>query len=219
MSLASYESRGSWSPDDLIAGEYPRASETVTIASGADLVAGSVLGQITKGAASVAATGGNTGNGVLTLAATPLGAKAKVGAYVLRCTVAAVNGGTFAVTDPDGYRLADATVGVAYAGPHINFTVADGSADFAVGDTITVTVAAGSGQYRLATAAALDGSADPVTILAYDAAAATATVRAGIYLTGEFREGRLTLGAGLTLAAIRAPLAARHIFLRRTLES
>lgn len=37
----------SYSPDLLIAGDFPRVTDTVTIASGQNLVRGSVLGQIT----------------------------------------------------------------------------------------------------------------------------------------------------------------------------
>lgn len=58
-------------------------------------------------------------------------------------TVAAsvpANGGVFSVVDPEGIALADATVGVAYAGAHIRFTLADVGADFIIGDGFDVTV-------------------------------------------------------------------------------
>lgn len=56
--------------------------------------------------------------------------------------VAAVpaNGGKFSVYDPNGDRLADATVGDAYTGDHIRFTIADSGTDFAIGDGFNVTV-------------------------------------------------------------------------------
>ncbi|MBB4042007.1 hypothetical protein GGR34_003692 [Microvirga flocculans] len=50
------------------------------------------------------------------------------------------NGGVFSVRDPDGAMLANATVGEAYTGAHIRFTIADGATDFAVGDGFDVTV-------------------------------------------------------------------------------
>ncbi|WP_404291560.1 hypothetical protein ACD578_05425 [Microvirga sp. RSM25] len=50
------------------------------------------------------------------------------------------NGGVFSVKDPDGVALAEATVGVAYTGGHIKFTIADGASDFAIGDGFDVTV-------------------------------------------------------------------------------
>lgn len=53
-------------------------------------------------------------------------------------------GGTFKVTDPDGIRLADGTVGNAYT-TQIAFTLADGTPDFVVGDKweveVTITAA------------------------------------------------------------------------------
>lgn len=51
------------------------------------------------------------------------------------------NAGGFKVIAPNGDRLEDLTVGVAYTGNHFNVTVADGSTDWAVGDTIVITVA------------------------------------------------------------------------------
>jgi hypothetical protein len=51
------------------------------------------------------------------------------------------NAGTFQVIAPNGDRLVDLTVGEAYAGNAFSVTVADGTTDFAVGDTITITVA------------------------------------------------------------------------------
>ena len=43
----------------------------------------------------------------------------------------------------------------------IKFAVADGGTDFIVGDGFDITVAAGSGKYKMALAAAVDGSAVP----------------------------------------------------------
>lgn len=59
--------------------------------------------------------------------------------------VAAVptNGGVFAVTDPEGVFVANATVGGAFSN-QIAFTIADGAPDFAVGDEFDVTVTFGT---------------------------------------------------------------------------
>lgn len=51
------------------------------------------------------------------------------------------NGGLFSVTAPGGAALANATVGVAYTGDDIRFTIADVGTDFAIGDGFDVTVA------------------------------------------------------------------------------
>ncbi|MGA2491844.1 MAG: hypothetical protein ABSF67_02710 [Roseiarcus sp.] len=60
--------------------------------------------------------------------------------------VAAVpaNGGVFAVTDPQGAFVANATVGAAFT-DQIAFTIADGAPDFAIGDEFDVTVTISGG--------------------------------------------------------------------------
>lgn len=47
MSYAESKDQGEYVPDNLFAGHYPRISRFVTIASGANLKKGSVLGRIT----------------------------------------------------------------------------------------------------------------------------------------------------------------------------
>jgi len=111
--------------------------------SGSDRIldVGTVMGMRTKGALSNAADGGNTGDGVVS--ADSLGPKAKVGDYVAVCIAASANAGTFELSDPDGNVIGRATVAVAFAHSQINFTIGDGATDWAVGDKITFTVAAG----------------------------------------------------------------------------
>jgi hypothetical protein len=43
-----FKDQGSYTPDNLLAGEYPRVARLVTIAAGEDLSKGSVLGRITE---------------------------------------------------------------------------------------------------------------------------------------------------------------------------
>ena len=47
MTASGFTNQGSIAPDNLIAGEYPRVGRMVTIASGANLTKGAVLGKIT----------------------------------------------------------------------------------------------------------------------------------------------------------------------------
>lgn len=139
--------------------------DTLTLLGlGADTVyeLGTVLGQQTVGAQAVAAAvpgGGNTGNGVFNEANPAADPLALAGIWRVTCIAAAANGGEFLVTRPDGYVDGFAKVGVAYAGG-LKFTIADGAADFVVGDffTIAVTYAAGSGKYVQLDPAATDGS-------------------------------------------------------------
>jgi hypothetical protein len=52
-----------FSYDNLIAGDFPRVTEEVTVLSGANLVRGTVLGKITSGGQVVAVNSGGTDDG------------------------------------------------------------------------------------------------------------------------------------------------------------
>lgn len=120
MTASGFTSQGSYSPDNLIAGEFPRVARKITVATGANLVAGAVLGKITA-----------------------------------------------------------------------------------------------SGKYILSASAAVDGSQTPDTILAEDAAAASADVEAIAYFSGEFNELALTYGAGHTASSVRDTLRDKSILLTK----
>jgi len=207
---ASFSS-STFTPDRLVVSLDDVVSEKVTLLSGENRSRGAVLGKITLGAASRAAKAGNTGNGAMTLdAETPILAGAQVGVYKVVCIAAAGNGGTFRVTDPKGNVLGDVAVAATFAN-QIKFSIADGDADFIVGDEIDVTIAAGSGKYKLATAAAVDGSAVPDAILAEDADGTNGDVPALVYTRGQFNDTAVTLGAGLTVATIKEGLRQKGI--------
>lgn len=193
--------------------------ETVTIAAGT-LGPGTVLGQVTIGAVTVAADAGNTGTGTLTPADPPVGPAVKTGDYLLACDLAPTSGDVvFSVLDPSGGRLGDATVGSAYANDHLAFTIVQGTAaDFVFGDNLTVSVAPGSGQYVQFDPDAADGSQIASAILFGDADAASAPVAAAVTarLT-TVTKAELTWPAGITdgeKAAALASLADRTIIAR-----
>jgi len=98
----------------------------------------------------------NAGNGTLTLAEPGYSTDIKAGRYVITCTAAAQDGGTFSVVDPNGDTVGEATVGLAFD-DEIKFTIADGEDDFEEGDTffVDVTINGGFG----ATATAVPGAA------------------------------------------------------------
>ncbi len=199
------------SVDHLRAGEFPALTEDITLAAGQNLAAGAVLGQVTVGAVTGAAAAGNTGNGTIgTLSA---GAGAKPGVYRVVCVEPITNLGTFLVEDPDGVNVGRAFAGTAFVGP-VNFTIADGATDFVAGDSFNVTVAAGTGQYRLAVAAATDGSATPKRILARATDASAAAKKCPVYMTGEFARNQLVFGAGHSATTVEAALRAENIYLR-----
>jgi hypothetical protein len=105
--------------------------------------AGKLGSNTTSLGATVAAKVGNTGNGVLTLdGVAPVSKVAKKGIYVASCIAVVANGGTFRVSDPDGYVLGDVAVGATFDND-IKFSIADGATDFVAGDAFNITVGAG----------------------------------------------------------------------------
>lgn len=125
-----------------------RSREEVTITAGAGiLAAGTLIALITAANAAVAtADGGNAGNGVM--GAITTASAAITGTYVLTITEAVANGGKFELVDPLGSLVGEGSVGVAFVGGGLSFTLADGATDFAVDDVFTVAVTAALGEYR-----------------------------------------------------------------------
>ena len=147
-----------------------RSREQITVASGEKLLCGQVIGKIGKVLGSSSYSG--TGNG--TIGTISLGAQAKLGNYKAVCTLVIANGGRFQVIDPDGIGLADALVGTAFTSPQINFTISDGSTDFALGDTFTIPVTVGTLKAKKIAWTAVDGTQDAAGVIGddYDASAA-----------------------------------------------
>lgn len=113
-----------------------------TVNSGAELSAGTVLGLVLSGATvtagdAVSTTGGTVGNGAVGDWTADDGAQA--GPWAIEITKASSDGGEFLVRRPDGTVDGVGAVGTAYNGG-INGTLEDGSADWAVGDTIPLVV-------------------------------------------------------------------------------
>lgn len=145
--------------------------DDVTVLSGQNLAVGTVVGRSRIGAITDAADAGNTGDG--TMGAVTAGSGIQPGDYQVVFTEPATDLGTFFVEDPDGVVIGNGVVASAFAG-EINFTIADGSADFVAGDRFTVTVAEGTGKVKASPETASDGSEVAVGILmaAVDASAA-----------------------------------------------
>lgn len=199
-------------PDQLIAGNLKLVSGTGTLASGT-LARGTVLGQRAIGTATAAAkAGGNTGNG--TVSAVTVGANAATGIYALT----ALSATDFEVVAPNGDRLAELTVGAAYA-DQIGLTITAGGTAFVAGDGFNVTVAAGDGSYVESVKTATDGSQNPVAILADYADASGGAVACGVYLMGEFNQAAITYDASWTLAALTAALRPLSIFLKSSVSA
>ena len=200
---------------------YSREAVTVLAGGGAERVlkAGAVIARRSRTEVTVTAGDDNTGDGEATLAEPALGALAEAGIYRLACITAEADGGIFQVLSPKGYVLPDLTVGEAYAGGHLNLTVADGAADFAVGDAFAIGVS-GDGKVVGLDPTAVDGTAQAIGIVAYDV---TAPDGADTEVTAILRDAVLAdrpivWPAGITEAQKNAAIAgleARGILVRK----
>lgn len=114
------------------------------VAGARAITVGMLLATITVGAGTIAmasADANNVGGGTLTLADPAFGESVQEGNYIIRCTKAGGAGvAEFSVEKPDAKNLKAATDGEAYAGSHLNFTIAAAGADFAVDDKFVVEV-------------------------------------------------------------------------------
>ena len=101
-----------------------------------------VFTEYTHGTITGTPGGSNTGDGTLT--GLSADATTAPGDYTLTCNTAAVDGGTFTLVDPDG-SIVSTTVDVSGSPQSVgglNFTLTDGTADFVVGDTFTISAPA-----------------------------------------------------------------------------
>lgn len=193
----------------------PMAATLETSGAEVDFVKGTVLAKKDRAVGTPAYDAGNTGDG--TVGSITLGDDAKIGDYTLRCTAESANAGTFEVIDPDGNKLDDATVGVAFTSDQINFTIADGDEDWDVDDVITIPVEAGNGKYQGYDPDAVNGLQRACAILAEAVTVgASADENANIWKAGYFRKDDLTwTHTGITAAeknAAYADLEALGIF-------
>lgn len=124
-----------------------RSREEVVIAAGSGILkAGTLIALITAAnALTPVAKAGNVGNG--TIASVTVTSAAASGAYNLTITEAAANAGKFELVGPNGSMVGEGSVGQAFTGGGLTFTLGDGATDFAVGDGFTLTVKANLGEY------------------------------------------------------------------------
>ena len=178
---------------------------------------GTVLGKtLVSGSAAAVAGAGNTGNG--TMGSITVSSHAKIGQYILRIAVASSNAGAFELLNSSGSVIGTGNVASAFVGNGLAFTLADGSTDFIVGDTFTITVT-GTEKYKILENTASDGSAAFAGIyigasngLGIDTSVAATTDTTVLILERGpamvAKEG-LTLGASINTAAEKAALYAQ----------
>lgn len=177
--------------------------DKISVGGGAKVYAGTVLGQQTFGATSVAAkTGGNTGNGT----ATGIVAQANsiVGVYKAIVEIAGTNAATWNLYNPNGKLIdqkqyAGSGSAVVFADDQLHLTIIDGTVDFAVGDEFDITVAAGTGLYIPYNPSATDGSENASAILYGTVDSTNGTVSgAAVTRQAEVNVSELVWGAGVT---------------------
>lgn len=175
---------------------------------GADTyVEGTILARKAVADAVTASAFTGTGDGTVTLATVVPGQVVPiVGVYVLNCIVALTNGGTFELVDPNGAQVAGGltlTVGAGAAtvleAGGLQFSITDGAADFVVGDTATLTVAA-DGDVVIFAEAGAGGAQIPTMVLTYEVSATGAEDQAQrAMVSGEVRREKLIIDAGGTV--------------------
>ena len=208
---ATFYSGAPYPIDELIAGNAHLIESRKRMLAEGDLKRGSVLGiDRTSQTTRIAAADGNTGNADLSAVVVSAGRAAMPGVYVLLCTAASADAGTFEVRTPNGVDLGDLTVAQAFASEHISLTLPDGATDWDVGDVVHVTVA-DDGQMKLAAVGAVDGSAEPCAILSEDCDASLAPKACMCHFQGEFTAQALTFGTGHTAALVRESLRGKGI--------
>lgn len=187
--------------------------ETITLLSGAGALApGTVLGKITKGAATAALLAGATGNG--TFSAVTVGNNSLVGVYRLIATAAT----KFNLEDPLGVLLGVVTLGTPSTLGGLTFTFTAGATAHVATDQATITVAAGSGKYLAFDADNLDGTEVADAVLLYAADATSADVSAVVIIrAAELKSSKVVWASTNTAGNIisgTANLVAKQIIIR-----
>lgn len=170
-----------------------RSREQVTVASGADVYAGSVLMNADVTATAVAAhVAGGTGNS--TFSAVVVGVGAVEGVYGIVFTAAT----KFDVEDPSGVKVGSGTTGVEFDKGGLTFTITAGGTAHVAGDAATITV-----DITADTVTLYDGTSDPVGVLYADGLAADAAVTGtAIVRDAEVKAADLTWDESLSDAEI-----------------
>jgi len=203
----------SYNPDQLIAGGTMLVTEDVNVVTGTALPRGTVLGRTTNATIFATATTGNTGNG--TVGSLSAGAAVEAGSYTLTATSATV----FAVTDPEGVSLGNATAGTAFTNAEINFTITAGGTAFVAGDSFKVTYEDTLGNFIVSVKTASDGSQTPVAILADYCDASAGNVKCGAFFFGEFNARAVSYDSSWALSDLKVALAAHAIFLKSSVSA
>lgn len=124
-----------------------RSRENIVISAGAGrLLAGTLIAILTAAnAGQVTATPGNTGNGVLN--GVMVTSAAVSGNYLVSVTSASADGAKYTVQDPTGREVGKGAAGTQFISQGLTFDLAEGATKFVKGDSFTIAVLAGLGEW------------------------------------------------------------------------
>ncbi len=207
-------------PDQLIAGNLKLVTLPVTFATGQSLARGTVVGQVSIGTLTATPAAGTPNSAQATIGSATAAAGSPVGVYYITVQTAGATG-QFRVEGPTGNFIGEGNVGTAFTSSTIGFTITDGGTHVVVGDVfkVTVTAAAGSGQWKTAVATATDGSATPKGIVVDTVDSTGGAVAGAIYVHGEFNQTALTMDASYTAATLEPLLRPIGIFLKSVVSA
>lgn len=187
-----------------VLGPYTKKIEKTILQDASGVIpSGAVMGIVSLGAITAAAkSGGNTGNGTCTALSVKDGAKA--GIYTVRVVRTASHIFDYEVKNPNGQQIGFGTcegsgLTSVFSG-EIEFTLTDGSTDFAKTDGFDITVAAGSGKLKRSVSTAVDGSQYPKYILVNETDATAGDVIREVVYSTNVREDFLVFTSTETLA-------------------
>ena len=182
----------------------------ITLAAGENRKRGHILGKITIGAITAVGAVDTAGDGDFVTESVSAGTGAQAGVY----TIVALSATLAQVFAPDGGYLGLHTIGVAWDANGIEFNT---EGTWAMGDsaTVTVSIAAGSGQYKGYASTGADGTQLPVAILAADCNATAGAEPTIAYVFGNFHAaGLLWNSAGDVTAGTALLNASGQIFVK-----
>jgi hypothetical protein len=188
-------------------GDNEFRDETLTFAGADTFVKGTILARRKVALVPTASAITGTGNGTLTSLSVVTGPEVPlVGAYVLTCITAVTHGGVWKLVDPNGRLVAGNLVMTASTGAAtvfkaggLQFTLTDGSTDFAAADSFTITVAA-DGKLVIYASAGAGGAQFPKAVLPYEVTkAGSGDLAVRVCVAGKVNKQRLVVDAGDTI--------------------
>lgn len=187
----------------LLSGDALWRDATINFPSALTYASGTILAYESDALTVTASAVTGTGNGTVTAATVVTGPVVPlVGAYTLTVNTAVANGGKWTLKDPNGQEVDSNLIMTVGAGAAtvfkaggLQFTITDGSTDFAAGDTATLTVAS-LGKYVAFSGTGAGGAQIASAVLTYPiTSAGSGDVAARVLISGTVNFNRLIIQA------------------------